>query len=54
MTKMAPFRKKVELSGYGMAISGSVFLKVVNGLNWRPVRLWAESSERSLCARNGY
>lgn len=27
MTKMALFRKKVELTGYGMAISGSVFLK---------------------------
>lgn len=27
MTKMAPFRKKVDLSGYVMAISGSVFLK---------------------------
>jgi hypothetical protein len=27
MTTMALFRKKVELTGYGKAISGSVFLK---------------------------
>ena len=38
MTKMALFRKKVELTGYGMAISGSVFLKSGQWIEWVPLQ----------------